>query len=159
MGGKMGEGSDRAADTEAYCTWCKKEVAIDSDYRCLECKWPIDEQGEIGASPVDQDTLAQSAINPKPALIWWFSLLAIPLGSCGFMIWGIKPLMWLPTPLRFAPYATASGSIIMLIYQSLNQPRVRFSLLSVVLTGLLSGVISVIVLQLVLLITHGGVAH
>ncbi len=159
MGDKMREGNDSAADSEAYCTYCKKVVPIDPDYRCLECKWPIDERGGLGASPVDQDTAALSAKNPKAALIWWFAILAIPLGSCGFMIWGIKPLMWLPTPLRFAPYTTAAGSLIMLIYQSLNQPRVKFSLLSVALTGLLSGVISIIVLLFILLISHGGVAH
>lgn len=155
----MCERSDNAADSEAYCTYCKKVVAIDSDHRCLECKWPIDERGDLGASPVDQDTVALSAKNPNAALIWWFAILAIPLGSCGLIFWGIKPLMWLPTPLRFAPYTTAAGSLIMLIYQSLNQPRVKFSLRSVALTGLLSGVISIIVLLFILLILPGGVVH
>ena len=63
MGDKMREGSDSAADSEAYCTYCKKVVAIDSDYRCLECKWPIDERGDLGASPVDQDTVALSGLS------------------------------------------------------------------------------------------------
>lgn len=26
----------------AYCSNCKKDVSIDEDYRCLECKWPVD---------------------------------------------------------------------------------------------------------------------
>ena len=30
-------------DTNAFCSFCRKEVAIDSDRRCLECKWPIDD--------------------------------------------------------------------------------------------------------------------
>ena len=58
----MREGSDNDADWEAYCTYCKKVVAIDSDYRCQECKWPIDERGDLGASPVDQDTVARNGI-------------------------------------------------------------------------------------------------
>ncbi len=30
-------------DTTAYCSICKKDVAIDSDLRCPDCKWPIDD--------------------------------------------------------------------------------------------------------------------
>ena len=30
-------------ETQAYCSYCRKKVAIDSDYRCLECRWPIDD--------------------------------------------------------------------------------------------------------------------
>ena len=28
--------------TKAYCSYCRKEVAIESDYRCLECRWPVE---------------------------------------------------------------------------------------------------------------------
>ena len=30
-----------ATPSTAYCSNCDKDVAVDDDYRCLECHWPI----------------------------------------------------------------------------------------------------------------------
>lgn len=35
--------SENFGTTNPYCSYCRKNVAIDSEDRCLECRWPIDD--------------------------------------------------------------------------------------------------------------------
>jgi hypothetical protein len=119
----------------------------------------LNDSSELQNDPTDDTDAISISARPLPGMIGMSALLAVPLGFGALLFFGVKPVMWLPTPLRLAPYSILAGCLVELVYQKWKHVRIKDAILPIVMTGILAGVFGIVAFYGLLIITAGGLVH